>query len=253
MELLSPMGGILRYDSTGHEYKGKVLFPDNVSAVHHFMPMEKGVYLLFSISKEGKKMLVYDVEQNKTLTEIYDIPSFIFFNTIYHHSYSPFYALNNQIHFVQSYNGDVYTIGKEGMELKYHWDFGKQNFSIEGLPERDIKYYLEYMRTTGAKYANAFTAYGENSRYYITRFLYEQKMHSLIYEKNKKEISIFDKFQEGHRCFPFFMDEEALYTYVIPSRPNVQINIEQVSEEIKNQIEQINIEDNPYIVKYIFK
>lgn len=253
LELLVPMGGILRYDSTGKEFKGKFLFPDGIPAVHYFMPMEKDVYLLFSESRDGKKMLVYNVQRNEILTEMYDIPRFILFNTIYHHSYSPFYVLNNQIHFVQGYNGDVYTIGKESMDLKYHWDFGKQNFSIEGLPERNMEYYLKYMRTTGAKYANAFTAYGENSHYFITYFLYNQKTYTLIYDKQQKEAKIFNQFQEGNRVSLFFLDEKAFYGYIDPGwsiTPNI---IEQMDEKFKEKFADMKTDDNPYIIKYIFK
>lgn len=253
LELLAPMGGILRYDSIGKEFKGKYLFPDGISAVHYFMPMEKDVYLLFSESKDGKKMLVYNAKRNEILTEMYDIPRFILFKTIYHHSYSPFYVLNNQIHFVQGYNGDVYTIGKEGMELKYHWDFGKQNFSIEGLPERDIEYYLKYMHTTGAKYANAFTAYGENSRYFITYFLYNHKTYTLIYDKQQKEAKIFNQFQEGNRVSFRFLDEKALYGYIVPGWSITPSFIEQMDEKFKEKFAEMKIDDNPYIVKYIFK
>lgn len=252
LELLVPMGGILRYDSTGKEFKGKFLFPDGIPAVHYFMPMEKDVYLLFSESRDGKKMLVYNVQRNEILTEMYDIPRFILFNTIYHHSYSPFYVLNNQIHFVQGYNGDVYTIGKESMDLKYHWDFGKQNFSIEGLPERNMEYYLKYMRTTGAKYANAFTAYGENSHYFITYFLYNQKTYTLIYDKQQKEAKIFNQFQEGNRVSLFFLDEKALYGFINPAWPGMQNYTDHMVKTFKQDV-CITPESNPYIIKYIFK
>lgn len=54
LELLSPMSGILRYDSIGNEFKGKIHLPEGVPAVHYFQPLEKGIYLLFSQSKPGK-------------------------------------------------------------------------------------------------------------------------------------------------------------------------------------------------------
>ena len=246
------MSGMLRFDNTGSKFKGKILFPGNVSAVHYFIPMEKGVYLLFSESEKGKKMLVYDVEQNKVLSEMYDIPSFILFNTIYHHSYSPFYVLNNQIHFVQGYNGDVYAIGKEGMELKYHWDFCKQNFSIEGLPERDIKYYTKYEQTTGSKYANTFTEYGENSHYYMVKFLYDNKVLTLLYDKLKKKAIVFDLFKEDIFCLPQFLDEKALYGFINPAWPGMQNYTDHMVKTFKQDV-CIAPESNPYIIKYIFK
>ena len=253
LNLLVPMGGIYRYDTLGNEFKGKIPFPDNVPAVHNFIPLEKGIYILFSESKEGKKILIYDIDQFKVLLEMYDVPKYIFFKTPYHHTYSPFYVLNNQIHFVQSYNGDVFTIDKNGMSLKYHWDFGEQNFSIDKLPERNINYYRKYMMTVGAKYANAFTEYGENSSYYITKFLYKQKAWTIIYDKHQGKTVIFNQFQEGNFCFPIFLDEEALYTYVNPAWPIAQKYIGDVDANISKQMEQISPESNPVIIKNVFK
>ena len=253
LNLLVPMGGIYRYDTLGNEFKGKIPLPDNVPAAHNLVPMEKGVYLLFSESKDGKKMLVYDTERDEVIIEMYDIPKFILFNTIYHHSYSPYYLLNEQIHFVQGYNGDVFTIDKNGMKLKYHWDFGEQNFSIEGLPERDIRYYMKYMRTTGARYANAFNMFGENSRYYVANFLYNHKSHTLIYDKQQKVPIVFTKFKEGNACLPIFLDEEAMYSFFNPALPTVSLHIGQVDANVTKQVEQISPESNPVIIKNVFK
>ncbi len=72
--------------------------------------------------------------------------------------------------------------------LKYHWDFGKQNFDISGLKDESYEYYNKYARTVGAKYANTFISYVENSRYYIARFAYDNKFWTLIYDKQSKNI-----------------------------------------------------------------
>lgn len=253
LELLSPMSGILRYDSIGNEFKGKIHLPEGVPAVHYFQPLEKGIYLLFSQSKPGKKLLVYDAEHNKVLSEMYDIPKFILFSTVYHHVYTPFYMFDNQLHFVQGYNGDVFTIEKNGMELKYHWDFGEQNFSIEGLPEHDVKYYLKYANTTGAQYANAFTEYGENSRYYMTVFLYAKDNVTLIYDKQQKKTVVFNKFREGDWTNLQFMDEQAAYGYLNPGWPFTSKIIESMDASFKEKFKQMKPEDNPYIVKCTFK
>ena len=253
LDLLVPMGGIYHYDTLGNVFKGKTPLPRNVPAAHYFQPLGKETYFIFSHAKEGKKMLVYDTDWDKAILEMYNIPTFILCNTVYKHSYTPFYVLDNQIHFVQGYNGDVFTIDKDGMKLKYHWDFGEQNFNIEDLPERDMQYYMKYMRTIGARYANAFTTFGENSHFFVAKFLYDNKSYTLFYDKEQNKAIAFTSFKEGNVCVPIFLDDEAMYSFVNPAWGDVLQYIGEVDANVTQQVEQISPESNPVIIKNVFK
>lgn len=155
-------------------------------------------------------MVVYNAQQNKIISEMYDLPDFLFFNTLYHHSYSPFYVYDNKVHFTQSYNGDVFTIENNSLAPKYRWDFGEKNFDITNLEDKPIEYYMKYTRTTGSQYANTFITYGENSKFYMTTFFFNNKTFSLVYDKKSGNSSIFNSFKEGHKCIPIYVDEEAI-------------------------------------------
>lgn len=156
MDLLNPMGGILRYDSLGQNFIEKIHLPLTVAAIHHFIALNKNTYLFFCQSRKGNKMVVYDIREKKIRSEMYNLPKFIFFNTPYHHSASPFYVYDGKVHFVQAYNGDIFTVENNLLVPKYFWDFGEQNFDISKLEEKPIEYYLKYVRSTGSKYANIF-------------------------------------------------------------------------------------------------
>ena len=93
-----------------------------------------------------------------------------------------------------------------------------------------MEYYFKYARTVGAKYANIFVSYGENSRYYITDFAYDNKYWTLIYDKQSKEPVVFNAFKEGHECIPSFVDESGVY--LIGADPNYGLNILIVSSVI---------------------
>ena len=254
LDLLSPMGGILRYDSLGQNFKEKIPHPLTVPAVHQFIALDKDTYLLFSDSREGNKMVVYNIVQRKIISELYDLPKFLLFNTFYHHTYSPFYVCEGKVHFVQSYNGDVFTFENNSLIPKYHWDFGEQNFEISDLKDEPMEYYFKYARTVGAKYANIFVSYGENSRYYITDFAYDNKYWTLIYDKQSKEPVVFNAFKEGHECIPSFVDESGVY--LIGADPNYGLNIqnaEDLDADTRKVFDSIKDDDNPVVIKYVFK
>lgn len=225
-----------------------------VPAVHQFIALDKDTYLLFSDSREGNKMVVYNIVQRKIISELYDLPKFLLFNTFYHHTYSPFYICEGKVHFVQSYNGDVFTFENNSLIPKYHWDFGEQNFEISDLKDEPMEYYFKYARTVGAKYANIFVSYGENSRYYITDFAYDNKYWTLIYDKQSKEPVVFNAFKEGHECIPSFVDESGVY--LIGADPNYGLNIlnaEDLDADTRKVFDSIKDDDNPVVIKYVFK
>lgn len=254
IDLLSPLGGILRYDSLGQKFKEKISLPLTVPAIHQFVALNKDTYLFFCESREGKKMIQYDINQRRIVSEVYDIPEYIFNKTFYHHTYSPFYVLDNKVHFVQSYNGDVFTFENKSLLPKYHWDFGEQNFDIKELKDESIDYYFKYARTIGAKYANAFVSYGENSRYYISGFSYNNKLMTLIYDKQANKTVAFNAFKEGHQCIPSYVDESGVY--LIGTNPIWSLetlNADALDTDTKEVFNSITAEDNPIVIKYVFK
>lgn len=54
LELLSPMGGVFRYDSLGQDFKGNISLPLNVSATHRFIALNKNTYLFFCEARKRK-------------------------------------------------------------------------------------------------------------------------------------------------------------------------------------------------------
>lgn len=253
LELLSPMGGILRYDSIGHQYKGKIPLPTTITAAHYFISLNENTYLFFSDSRDGNKMLAYDAEKKEIVSEMYNLPRFIFFNTFYHHSYTPFYLLDNRIHFIQAYNGDVFTFENNALLPKYKWDFGEQNFEISNLEDKPIEYYMRYDNSVGSKYANTFVSYGENSKYFLTNFSYNHKLCTLIYDKQKKKCITFNAFAEKHRLIPGSVNEEAVYHFSLAQNINEVVDRDNLDDENKKIYDSISNDDNPVIVKYSFK
>lgn len=254
LELLNPMGGILKYDSLGNTYKGRISLPPTVRAAHYITSISPDVYLYFCEARDGNKMVVYNVKENKIVSELYDIPEFVLFSTLYHHSYTPFYTFEDKIHFVQGYNGDVFTFEDGKLVPKYQWNFGKYNFDIAGLEEnKDILYYMEHYKTIGSQYATIFIAYVESTRYYMTQFDFQKKMCTLIYDKKNNRSVVFNSFKEGHRLIPTYIDETAVYCFAESRVLPIVINRDELSEENQRIYDSIDAESNPVILKYTLK
>ena len=139
------------------------------------------------------------------------------------------------------------------MTLKYHFDFGKYNFEISNLPEKDIKYYIQHKAAEGANYVNRFITYGENSRYYICGFSFKKRFYQLVLNKETKAVFTFQQYKEGCYAFPMYMNEEALYTCLMPMELNRTINPDILSETERKKWDEITSDDNLIVVKYKFK
>lgn len=255
LEILCSMGYINIYDHSGRIFKKRISFDKNeVSAIHNFIELSLDKYLLFSKSRKGNKLMWYDTTKKSIIAENYDLPRFLFFHTPYHHTFTPFYLYNDTVHFVQGYNGEVFTADSIGnFKVKYNFNFGEYNFDISNLKDKDVKYYITHAHTIGTKYANRFIAYGENSKYYISRFSFNKRLCHLLLDKKKGNSFYFNRLKEDCLCFPLYMDEYALYFIANPQELNMAINPEILPIKEREKFNAVSLMDNPIVVKYTFK
>ena len=75
-----------------------------------------------------------------------------------------------------------------------------------------------------------------------------------MYDKQSKKHVLFDTFKEGHRCIPALIDESGIY-YILdmPKRLNWFLNVEESDDANKAICDNIKEDDNPVVIKYVFK
>lgn len=155
---------------------------------------------------------------------------------------------------MQAYNGEVYVADRNGgLNSKYSFDFGKYNFDISDLQEEPIEYYVRHSHSIGTKYANRFIAYGENSRYYISRFAFWKSLYHLVVDKQNGNIMTFRKLKEKCLCFPVCMDETALYFFASPQELQFAVNSEILPDAEREKFNAVSSDDNLVVIKYTFK
>ena len=254
LELLDPHSGINIYNKDNYKFIKRINKPKQLPALHRFSPLTPNEYLLFCGSNDGNKMAIYNIEKEEITSDFYDVPQYLLFNTFYHHTYSPFYILDDKVHFIQGYDGKVFTLENNQLSEKYCWDFGPQNFKLENLPaDKDIRFYFNWDKTVGKNYATCFVKYAENSKYYMTQYRFNGKNRHLIYNKEDKNTFIFTAFQEGNFSTPTIMDENFAYSIVIPQLLEYHMNPNLLDEKGKEIFKNIQEDDNPIILKYKFK
>lgn len=256
LEVLSSIGrSVYCYDSLGSNFLQRRAFPSELPVIHHFYPMNPDQYVLYSAASKGE-IFIYSWKDQHYSKIDYSLPEWVIRKTLFGPGRNPFYVFDNQICFSQTYNGDVFTLfANENILIpRYSWDFGDKTLKLSMLPDdKDMEYYIKLTKNLSSKYAIQFLVSKENSSYYFTRFKYKNRYIHLIYDKRAKKYQLFERFAEGGQCIPEWIDEKAIYTFVPPSMLHLVINFSKLNETDKKLVPAIGEEDNPVIIKYLFK
>jgi hypothetical protein len=253
LEILSAWGTLLVYDSTGEVYIKKFKTGE---VIHDFNNLTEDIDVFFTGTRENNKMFFFSRSQQKVIDECFSRPDFVYTETVFKHTNSPFYIYNDTVCFYDGANGDIFTINPKNRELKprYQWDFGIHNFDISLLPnDKDKRYYMEFSNYGNNQYAFAFLLNAENDEYVITRFRFKRKHKTIIYNKRSKEYRIFHKFKEDFQCCPIFMNNEYMYSIFTPDYLSIIINEKGLNEKGREILNNIKPDDNSVVVRYKFK
>ncbi|MDD4781810.1 MAG: 6-bladed beta-propeller [Tissierellia bacterium] len=256
LEILSPEGRYVNIYGSDNIFIRRIKLPRDLPVVHQFHLLIPDIYVFASYASDFK-IFFYSVKDNKIIEGDYNLPEWFNHKTTFAPaSRNPFYLYNDTVCFNQIYNGDVFTLSPIDYDLlpRYSWDFGVNNFDPSILPEDEtFDYYLELLKKISINYAILFQIYQENDEYYFTRFKFKNRYKHLILNKNTHEYLLFERFKEGGQCLPQWIDEDAIYTFVSPGFLHHIIDPSFLNEENQYKYSQIKEDDNPVIIKYIFK
>ncbi len=256
LELLSALGRYINvYDSSGETFLERIKLPDEVPVVHYFHHVTPDIYVCYSSAK-GERLYFFSKKESDIVKgEDYSLPEW-FNRTVFSPSKNPFYLYKDSLFFQQMYNGDVYAVSSTDCRLapRYIWDLGAYTFDWHDIPENQtMKYYLDFSKKISMKYAVLFQIHCENSMYYFTRFKFKNRFKHLVLNKETNEYLLFDQFKEGFHCLPLAIDERAMYAFISPAFLDFVVKPSVLDEANRRKYEQIKEDDNPVIIKYIFK
>jgi hypothetical protein len=253
LEIFAPWGQLVSYDSTGENHIKTMLIKD---IIHHASNLTQDIVVCFMKVRSKNQMFFFSRSKKKIIAECFSRPEFVYTKTVFHHTDSPFYVYNNNVYFYDAANGDIFAIDTVEMMLKprYQWDFGKHNFDVSLLPDdRDSQYYMEFLHYGNTKYAFSFILNAENDNYVITRFRFQNKHRTIIYNKHTKNYLFFHEFIEGFQCCPIFLTNEYMYAILSPDYLSLIVNEKGLDEENRKKLNQIQQDDNCVVIKYKFK
>ncbi len=254
LNLMTPYGKVLIYDSDGEKFIESFSLPDSIRAVHHFKILNKDTYV-FNSDSENIDLFFYSKSKNEVVSSLSTLPNFLM-STPFNFGPSPFSYYNDSLRYHMGYDGSLYNIDFNDFSLnkRYFLDFGKHNFILSDLPlNRSALFYWEYSKSIANKIATGFVGFFETDNYLITRFRYKNEFYALFYNKIDDKLQITFKTKEGVELMFSFMENDIIYGVIPAEFAHLFVNDKVVSVENFEKLQKLTSDSNLLMIKYVLK
>ena len=256
IDVLNPMGIIYKYNLSDLSLFGVLDFSENIRAVHHMAAASKDDYYLFSFSEEPV-LIKASVDKSPTIQVIdISIPTWLTGSSFWGGN-SPFYVFDDVIKFTLKYDGTVYSIRNDILNLDFQWNMGKHRFSPGMIePDKDYFYYRDLLTRTSHKYATMFNRAAESQRFLLQNFCFKTRgsWNTLVFDKNEEQVHLFKKTKEGVYIYVGDVLNNSMYSIADPEICDNFVNEKVLMDESSlNILQQLNSNSNVVLIKYTLK
>jgi hypothetical protein len=180
-----------------------------------------------------------------------------------------FYSCDRNF-FIKTGCNDIYEIMPDNeLSVAYAWDFGKLNYrnaekwertTYGGDRETQNSVFRKMYASETINYL--FFVLGSNSDYLYTQVIRRNKLINVLYNKNDRKASVFEKTKESLHIYSFYWADDFVIGYIPDSRaldPFLEKDLEKVIPDAILDAESIEKKkrrdefDNPFLIKYYFK
>jgi len=204
---------------------------------------------------EDKRLSYFSRAQNKIYKVEHEIPGYIARKTPLNDIKSPFSTLGNSDSVImhEVFSNNVYNVTKDGLSLRYKWDFGNRNFDFGQLPaDRPRDYYRTFFRMDTAQ---AFYLGGniEDARFIYADAFYRHVGKTFIYDKKTKSYVVFSRLTD-HVVMPLngntFLG--GITAFVEPRHVKFVANSDLLDDKQKALLSSLPPTSNPIILKFFY-
>lgn len=174
-----------------------------------------------------------------------------------------FFHFKDEVLFYYSISNNILSMQDGEVVTKYHLDFGERNipedyFDRFSNPEKAI----DELQNSG--YMFRFNECWENEKYFYINCMFKNYSCDLLYDKSQKKVR-FSYFKDDMAaCTPLMADatDDCLVAYIgVDQILNVvdyvhrttKENLADSNENLKNLLEQVDMDSNPVVFFYTFK
>ncbi len=251
--MLSPFGSIYCYTLAG-EFIKKIELPmkANYQTMEEF---DKEHFVTWTIPSSLEEPGVSLVSKDS----VKEVKGFWYENRILN-SQNPrvFYQYDKRTYFSTPFHNEVYTIGKDSLQVSYRWDFGKDNIDLKKAgftltpdkEQEEDKLLLQYLLDSTIPYI--LSRQQQNDKFYYAKLTFGFRIwKNLFYRKKDGKSFFFEKTAEGIPLRPLAFNND--YLICLVNNDDFENYKQVLPEEEYRKLEQRLEDDNPCLIKFYFK
>ena len=236
------------FDLEGNFIEKKRL-PD-IAGVYNSLQFQNRDTIAFFTYDYGHRLKFYSLSRNKIIDEYFPEER----KDIFCRGVFPFpHALR------RSLTNTIYSLSGATLTELYRWDFGDLNNDIENLkfrPNMSKQEQIQYVKDAySSKSVNyVIDSQGQNRRYRYAMVVRKNKYIHLFYNREKHDLLQFERTKEGLQLYPIYFGEDFILCTPEGGLPLNDLFPEKLRNEDQQRIIQSHSEEeNPILVKYVFK
>jgi len=278
IEILEPLGRVKVYDLSG-EYL--YYYGERYQEVSYFYIIDDDL-VLFSHNSCSPTLNLYSRKADTVIRSFLSFErDFMIFRPV--RTDAHYYVYNDELYIHHGYTNEIYKFENNRLSPVLKLDFGNNNFSIHDYPwefaESDKEVGKDFV---DRKYVYAFRQDFENDKYLMKQFCYRYDILLLVYDKLNNEYEILHDLQD---CIRYMLEDISHYgNYLSDILPEAEetgtrlppllnwdsgneytlgcinsqtraryINPNILDEENLKKYNNIDLNDNPALVKIYFK
>jgi len=256
--LMSPFTFIYTYNLDNFEFIKQAKLQTSIPNVQKMEFLQDGKIITYSTAWMDNSLNVFETKSGKHISGFHDKEPLVtqMFENLFKGS-------DGVVYFSSGFVNEVFKVTENGLDTAYSWDFGKDKidisyykFSIE-IDDymREKTEFLELFNSGTLKGAKiAYLKNMQNAHYYYTVLRVEPGMDinkHLFYDKKTGKSRFFNKTTEGILLNPRCFTEDYLICELEYENREMMRNV--LSEEELKKLDAFSYDDNPFLVKCIFK
>lgn len=212
LEILNPMGRILRYSPDMSEFESEMSFSKGLRASHNYV-QSGGCYILYSSSEQDKLWRL--IPESESLTSFgYRPPRYL---VDYIAPQSPFLRIGDKWCFMRAYDGLIYMLDMDSGEMSPYiaWDFGGYQCRLDDIPKNVSSYGSgEAIRMISRKRVSPFVDMKSAGDKIFANVVFNGRTHTLCHDLATGQSHFFEKTSEGMLFLTELFHEGVMYKYI---------------------------------------
>lgn len=249
IEILNPMGKILRFSSDSFTYHSEIDFMDHIRSTHNYCRSGTD-YILYSL-REDDKLYSFNTYNGEIISYGYQPPEYL---RKYIAPQSPFLTINGLSCIYQPYDGLIYKIDNDKIVPYIKWDLGRYKCQLRDIPQnKSNREYYDFILEYSKRHLAAFVNIKSDGYALYSSVIFKGETYTLYHNLINGNSYFFNNTLEEIKFLPELFYDNVMYKYVDSLYLDEYVRRDILDASSRAEYDEVLRHGGGAIIKYIFK